>query len=90
MNPSVGAIFAAIASEYIVTQSLPDTNTVSPADKLHVVAFAFIFTSFIESTCSLFLVENGYEHQSGRMDHISRWTFPTLFAFLNTLIIVLR
>jgi hypothetical protein len=37
----VGAIFAAIASEYIVTQSLPDTNTVTLADKLHVLANLF-------------------------------------------------
>jgi len=86
----VGAIFAAIASEYIVTQSLPDTNTVSLADKLHVVAFAFIFASIVESTCSLYLVENSHEVQSSRMDRLSRWIFPSIFAVLNGLIILFR
>ena len=86
----VGAIFAAIASEYIVTQSLPDTNTVSLADKLHVVAFAFIFASIVESTCSLYLVENSHEQQSNRMDRLSRWIFPSSFAVLNALIILFR
>jgi hypothetical protein len=86
----VGAIFAAIASEYIVTQSLPDTNAVSLADKLHVVAFAFIFVSIVESTCSLYLAENGHEAQSNRIDRRCRWIFPVTFAALNGLIISLR
>ena len=86
----VGAIFAAIASEYIVTQSLPDTNVVTLADKLHVLAFAFIFASIVESTLSLYLVENGRQVQSKRLDHVARWTFPILFALLNVVTIDLR
>jgi hypothetical protein len=86
----VGAIFAAIASEYIVTQSLPDTNAVSLADKLHVVAFAFIFLSIVESTCSLYLAERGHEVKSNRMDRRCRWIFPVSFAVLNGIIIAVR
>jgi len=86
----VGAIFAAIASEYIVTQSLPDTNIVTLADKLHVLAFAFIFASIVESTLSLYLVENGRQLQSKRLDRVARWSFPISFALLNAVTIVLR
>lgn len=86
----VGAIFAAIASEYIVTQSLPDTNIVTLADKLHVLAFAFIFASIVESTLSLYLVENGRQLQSMRLDRVARWAFPISFALLNALTIALR
>jgi len=86
----VGAIFAAIASEYIVTQSLPDTNIVTLADKLHVLAFAFIFASIVESTFSLYLVENGHQFQSKRLDRVARWAFPLSFALLNALTILLR
>lgn len=86
----VGAIFAAIASEYIVTQSLPDTNIVTLADKLHVLAFAFIFTSIVESTWSLYLVENGRQPQSERLDRLARWALPISFGLLNTLTILMR
>ncbi|MGE0608374.1 MAG: hypothetical protein AB7O62_14860, partial [Pirellulales bacterium] len=46
----VGAIFAAVASEYVVTASLPDTNIMTMADQLHLLAFVFIFLSICEST----------------------------------------
>jgi hypothetical protein len=50
-----GAIFAAVASEYIVTSSLPDTSVLTMADTLHIVSFFFIFASIAESTYSLAL-----------------------------------
>ncbi len=40
---SVGAMFAAVASEYLVTASLPDSNILTMADKLHILSFLFIF-----------------------------------------------
>jgi hypothetical protein len=86
----VGAIFAAIASEFIVTQSLPDMNVMTLADKLHVLAFAFIFASIIESTWSLHLVEKGRPRESSRLDHVARWAFPISFALLSALAVRLR
>lgn len=86
----VGAIFAAVASEYIVTQSLPDTNTVTLADKLHIVAFAFIFASIVESTLSLHLFQKGRQRQSDRVDAIARWTFPISFLLVTILLIHFR
>jgi hypothetical protein len=86
----VGAIFAAVASEYIVTQSLPDTNTITLADKLHVLAFAFIFASIIETTVSLHLFQNGRQSQSNGLDRTARWAFPVSFILLNVLVIHLR
>jgi len=86
----VGAIFAAIASEYIITQSLPDTNVVTLADKLHVLAFAFIFLAIVESTCSLSFFEKGQERRSARLDRTARWVFPGLFVVFNALIVWLR
>jgi len=86
----VGAIFAAIASEYIVTQSLPDTNVMTLADKIHVLAFSLIFASIAESTLSLYLHEKGHAGISKRMDHVCRFVFPVAFVLLNALIIHFR
>lgn len=66
----VGAIFAAIASEYIVSSSLPDTNIITLADWLHLVAFGFIFISIAQSTWSLWLMQNGAEARSKKMDKL--------------------
>jgi hypothetical protein len=79
----VGAIFAAVASEYIVAQSLPDTNVITLADKLHLLALAFIFASIVESTVSFRLFQQGRRDQSGRLDTVARWAFPFLFVLLT-------
>ncbi|MBI3181915.1 MAG: hypothetical protein HYZ28_07200 [Myxococcales bacterium] len=86
----VGAIFAAIASEYIVTSSLPDTNIITLADKLHIVAFAFIFASIGQSTWSLYLFENEQETRSKWHDRLSRLVFPLTYVVANALVIALR
>lgn len=70
----IGAIFAAVASEYVVTSSLPDTNVLTMADVLHMLAFIFIFISIAESTYSLKLYSSEDEAQikrSIRLDHVS-------------------
>jgi len=49
----VGAIFAAVANEYVVTSSLPDASVMTLADVLHILAFVFIFLTLAESTLSV-------------------------------------
>lgn len=48
----VGAMFAAVASEYVVSGALPDSNLLSLADRLHIMSFVFIFLALLESTMS--------------------------------------
>lgn len=81
----VGAIFAAVASEYIVTQSLPDTNVITLADKLHLLAFVFIFASIVESTVSLWMFQKGNRTAADRLDAVARWIFPVLFVVLTSI-----
>lgn len=83
----VGAIFAAIASEYIVTSSLPDTNIITLADWLHLIAFAFIFGSVAQSTVSLWLFQNGAEARSKRLDKIFVVLLPASYALVNIALI---
>ena len=83
----VGAIFAAIASEYIVSSSLPDTNIITLADWLHLVAFGFIFISIAQSTWSLWLMQNGAEARSKKMDKLFVVLLPSAYAITNIVLI---
>jgi len=86
----VGAIFAAIASEYIVTSSLPDTNIITLADWLHLIAFGYIFISIAQSTWSLWLMQNGREERSKKIDRLFVVMLPTAYAVTNILLIAMR
>lgn len=74
----IGAIFAAVASEYVVTSSLPDTNVLTMADVLHMLAFVFIFISIAESTYSLKLYSSDDEAQIKRSIKLDRLSFVFL------------
>jgi hypothetical protein len=76
----IGAIFAAVASEYVITSSLPDTNVMTMADKLHILAFVFIFLSIAESTYSLYLYSSDDEAKVKRSIRLDRASFFILGA----------
>jgi hypothetical protein len=76
----IGAIFAAVASEYVVTSALPDTNVLTMADTLHLLAFFFIFLSIAESTYSLSLYSSGDAVRMRRSVRLDRWSFAVMSA----------
>lgn len=86
----VGAIFAAVASEYVIASALPDTHLLTLADKLHILAFAFIFLSLAESTLSLRVFASGREKMSKILDKVSFIVFPALYVILSLVIIIFR
>lgn len=51
----VGAMFASIASQYVIASVLPDSADFTLADQLHVLAMIVIFLTLLESVASLFL-----------------------------------
>lgn len=75
----VGAIFASVASEYVVTSSLPDTTVLTMADVLHILAFVFIFLTLVESTFSLRIYTRGGDGPR-RSERLDWWSFVTLAA----------
>jgi hypothetical protein len=85
----VGALFAAVASEYVVTGALPDSGVLSLADKLHIVAFGFIFLSLVQSACSLQLFHDERMHQSNRIDRWARVLFPASYTFVTAAVVLL-
>src|SRR4030095_885047 len=65
---SVGAIFAAIESQYVISQTLPQNDKITLVDKLHDISFIFIFISILVSTVSLHFVKTDRKSTSQKID----------------------
>ena len=85
----VGAIFAAIASAYVISSALPETNQYTLADKMNMLAVGVIFLSIVQSVFSLRLWKNGKEAASKSLDFISFWAFLVVYGIISLLIVVL-
>ncbi len=82
----VGSLFAAVASQYVVSSALPDTQLVTLVDKLHVAALIFIMLSMFESTLSVWLASSDKEKLAVLLD---RWSFIIFLSFFVILTIVI-
>lgn len=68
---SVGAIFAAIASQYVISSTLPQNQKLTLVDILHDISFIYIFICILISTMSLKLIKKGNEKGSAKLDKSS-------------------
>jgi hypothetical protein len=84
----VGAIFAAIASEYTISSALPESGIATLADRIHLVAYAAIFITLAQSTASLWLVEHGKEELSKRIDKLFAGLLPLVYAIANAVVVL--
>lgn len=64
----IGALFAAVASNWMVSEALPDRSGLTLADWLHIVSYVVIFLTLLLSVRSLVLFESGDEAGSRRFD----------------------
>ncbi len=79
----VGSLFAAIANQYVVSNSLPLAGTKTLADTIHQLAYLVILLSLALSILSLRCLKTGREVQSQRID---RWGFRVLAAGYVTVV----
>jgi hypothetical protein len=84
----VGAMFAAVSLQYIISSSMPETAGVTLADQLHLVGFTYIFLSIAASTISLYLFENGHEDASRRLDRIAILGGVGTYVALNSFLVL--
>lgn len=82
---SVGAIFAAIASQYVIASTLPQNARLTLVDILHDISFIYIFLCILVSTISLHYFKNGKEQLSQKVD---RYSFFVLASSYIALIII--
>lgn len=65
----VGALFAVAASAFVVSSTVPDSASMTMADKLHMVALAGIFVTLLISAFCLRLEVKGREELAFTIDH---------------------
>jgi hypothetical protein len=75
----VGALFAVAASAFIVSSSVPDSASLTVADKMHMVALACIFLTLLMSAFCLRLEVHEREELAFKIDHWSLAVMPLLF-----------
>lgn len=86
---SVGAIFAAIASQYVISSTLPQNQRLTLVDILHDISFVYIFISILVSTLSLRLMKKGNERASAKLDN-SAFIFLAASYVILVLFFVLK
>ena len=79
---SVGAIFAAIASQYVITSTLPQNESLTLVDVLHDISFIYIFLCILISTISLHYMKLGKEALSQKLDRYSFFAFALSYIVL--------
>ncbi|HEX3870730.1 MAG TPA: hypothetical protein VHV77_09855 [Pirellulales bacterium] len=87
---AVGAMFAAVASEYIVVSSLPESNYLTLADKLHITTFAFVFISLAVSVLSAKVSNHGHERLCWWIDRAAFVGLTSIYAIFVISEIMLR
>ena len=75
----VGALFAVAASAFVVSASVPDSASLTIADKMHMVALGFIFLTLLLSALCLRLEVHEREELAFRIDHWCLAVMPLLF-----------
>ncbi len=85
---AVGAVFAAVASEYLVASGLPESNELTLADQLHILSFLLIFITLAETVHVFKLALGGNEARAVRLDRVCFWTFLTVYIALAGVIVV--
>jgi hypothetical protein len=84
----VGSIFAASASAFVISDSLPPTTDITLAEQINLIAVGVIFTSVFISIWSLRLRYAENEAGSLRLDRISMWSLGVLYLILNAAVLM--
>jgi hypothetical protein len=75
----VGSLFAVAASAFIVSSSVPDSASLTVADRLHMVALGCIFLTLLISAFGLRLEVSGREELAFKIDRWCLIVMPLIF-----------
>ena len=75
----VGSLFAVAASAFVVSASVPDSGEMTMADRMHMIALAFIFLTLLISAVCLKFEVSGREELAFRIDHWCLFLLPLAF-----------
>ena len=83
-----GALFAAMANAYVISNALPKDTGMTTADMFFVLALSAIFISVCESIVSLRMFTAGKQEAAQRLDRICFWVVLCAYTVGGTLLIV--
>ena len=82
-----GALFAAIATGYIIADSLPEAGQVVLADWISALCILFIFASLVET----WWVHRLFRHEkialADQIDHLFAWATPIIYIAANAYVL---
>lgn len=84
----VGGIFAAVASNLVLSSMLPETPQVTMGEAILLVTILAIFITLLESVYSLKLWRAGKQASALKIDLIAGWIVPITYLFICTVIIL--
>ncbi|MBY6262590.1 hypothetical protein EI613_11795 [Azospirillum sp. 412522] len=77
----IGALFAVVASYFIVAGELPHSTGFTLSDKINMASMGLIFLSLLQSSVSLMIYERDAA-KAIKLDHISVVVFPVVYALV--------
>jgi hypothetical protein len=88
----VGALFAVVASTFIIASELPDSDRMSLADHINIASMIMIFSSLIQSTISLKIYEGSEDGKltAKRLDSICFVVFPMVYCLWILCVVLCR
>lgn len=82
----VGALFACVASLWVIGESLPPRTPATAADMMHIVSFMLILVVVLVSIVSLRRLEGGDEEGSKRLDRTALFMSLPIYLASNAFI----
>jgi hypothetical protein len=83
----VGAVFAAIASKYVIASSLQENGQLMLVDEIYALTTSVIFLSLLESAFALHLHDNDRPEAAKRLDRFSFWFLAAVYLAANVYLI---
>lgn len=83
-----GALFAAIATGYIIAASLPEAGQVVLADWVSALCILFIFVSLVETWWVHRLFSQDKIQMATRIDHLFAWVTPIVYLIANVYVLI--
>jgi hypothetical protein len=83
----VGAIIGVMTSQFVIVESLPETDQLNMADKFHMLGMLFVFISLAESVWVSNLAEHHREKLARTIDNIFFYVCVSIYCLINFLIV---
>jgi hypothetical protein len=76
------ALFAAIATQFVIASNMPETNILIVPDIICIVTISFVFLTLLQSGIALALVGRGHEVLARRLDRVAMGVLLTSYIMI--------